>query len=188
MIGRFNWLSVRDRGAFVRLIGVSFLVYLATGLWSPLLAVYTRSLGADTAQIGLVLATFQATSLASQYWWGRLSDRVGRRKAPLLIATACRGAAFLGIASVGYFGWLFAARALEGVALAAYSTGSLALIGDLLEDQAGRGRLMGTYRMFGSLAFSIAALSGGWLADTFGSRVPLYTAAGCYVLACALGS
>jgi hypothetical protein len=43
-----------------------FLVYLATGLWPPLLAVYARWLGAETAQTGLVLAAFQATTLASQ--------------------------------------------------------------------------------------------------------------------------
>jgi MFS family permease len=47
---------------------------------------------------------------------------------------------------------------------------------------------MGTYRMFGSLAFSIAALSGGWLADHFSLRVPLVAAACCYLLACVLGS
>src|SRR5262249_276601 len=62
-------------------------------------------------------------------------------------------------------------------------TGSLALIGDVLEDQQGRGRLMGTYRTFGSLAFAIAALTGGWLADAFGLRVPFMAAAGCYLLA-----
>jgi MFS family permease len=187
MTKHFSWLSPRDQGAFVRLTGVLFLVYMATGLWSPLLAVYTRSLGADAAQIGLVLATFQATSLASQFWWGRLSDRLGRRKPLLLLGTAGAGIAYLGIASVDQYGWLFAARALEGVALAAYSIGSLALIGDLLEDQASRGRLMGIYRMFGSLAFSIAALSGGWLADQFSLRVPLFAAASCYLLACVLG-
>jgi MFS family permease len=188
MIERFDWLKIRDRAAFVRLTGVLFLVYLSTGLWSPLLAVYTRSLGADTGQIGLVLATFQATNLASQYWWGRFSDRLGRRKPLLLLGTAGLGLAYLGIASVGWYGWLFAARALEGVALSAYSTGSLALIGDLLEDQQGRGRLMGIYRTFGSLAFSIAALTGGWLADSFGLRVPFVAAASCYLLAFLLSS
>jgi MFS family permease len=69
------------------------------------------------------------------------------------------------------------------VALSAYSTGSLALIGDVLEDQRGRGRLMGLYRTFGSLAFSIAALTGGWLADLFGLRIPFIAAACCYLLA-----
>src|SRR5215212_4060207 len=187
MMKRFTWLKIRDRAAFVRLTGVLFLVYLATGLWSPLLAVYTRSLGAETGQIGLVLATFQITNLASQYWWGRFSDRLGRRKPLLLLGTAGMGLAYFGIASAGQYGWLFAARALEGVALSAYSTGSLALIGDLLEDQAGRGRLMGTYRTFGSLAFAIAALTGGWLADSFSLRVPFAIAALCYLLAFVLG-
>jgi MFS family permease len=181
-----HWITVRDRSAFLRLTGVLFLVYMATGLWSPLIAVYTGSLGATTAQIGLVLATYQATALGSQYWWGRRSDRLGRRKPLLLLGTAGLGAAYLLIASVDQYRWLFAARMLEGVAMAGYTTGSLALIGDLLEDQAGRGRLMGTYRTFGSLAFAIAALSGGWLADRFGLRVPFLVAAGCYVLACSV--
>ncbi|HEU5097521.1 MAG TPA: MFS transporter [Roseiflexaceae bacterium] len=183
MTQRFAWLQIRDRAAFVRVTGVLFLVYLATGLWSPLLAVYTRSLGAETGQIGLVLATFQATNLASQYWWGRFSDRLGRRKPLLLLGTAGLGLAYLGIASAGWYGWLFLARALEGMALSAYSTGSLALIGDVLEDQRGRGKLMGLYRTFGSLAFSIAALTGGWLADGFGLRIPFVAAACCYLLA-----
>jgi PPP family 3-phenylpropionic acid transporter len=188
MIERLTWLNVRDRAAFARLTGVLFLVYLATGLWSPLLAVYTGSLGADTSQIGLVLATFQAANLASQYWWGRFSDRLGRRKPLLLLGTAGLGLAYLGIASADQYGWLFAARALEGVALSAYSTGSLALIGDLLEDQSGRGRLMGAYRTFGSLAFAISALSGGWLADSFSLRAPFVIAAACYLLAFLLGA
>ena len=188
MTNRFTWLQIRDRAAFVRLTGVLFLVYMATGLWSPLLAVYTRSLGAQTGQIGLVLATFQITNLASQYMWGRFSDRLGRRKPLLLLGTAGMALAYLGIASAGNYGGLFAARALEGVALSAYSTGSLALIGDLLEDQAGRGRLMGTYRTFGSLAFAIAALTGGWLADNISLRMPFAIAALCYLLAFALGT
>jgi PPP family 3-phenylpropionic acid transporter len=188
MTNRFTWLKIRDRAAFVRLTGVLFLVYLASGLWSPLLAVYTRSLGAETGQIGLVLATFQITNLASQYWWGHFSDRLGRRKPLLLLGTAGMGLAYFGIASASQYGWLFAARALEGVALSAYSTGSLALIGDLLEDQTGRGRLMGIYRTFGSLAFAIAALTGGWLADSFSLRVPFVVAALCYSLAFVLGT
>src|SRR5690349_19502568 len=188
MTHHFQWLKVRDRGAFVRLTGVLFLVYLGTGLWSPLLAVYTKSLGATTAQVGLVMATYQITTLISQYWWGRYSDRLGRRKPLLLFGTLGLSMAYIAIASTRDYVWLYAARALEGAAMAAYSTSSLALIGDLLEDQANRGRLMGTYRMFGSLAFAISALSGGWLADTFGRSVPFLLAASYYALACTLGA
>ncbi len=180
---RFGWLIIRDRGSFWRLTGVLFLTYLSTGLWSPLMAVYTGSLGATTAEIGIVLAMFQTTSLASQYWWGRRSDRLGRRKPLLLIGTAGLALAYVLIALISSWGLLIPARMLEGLALAAYNTGSLALVGDVLEDQAGRGRLMGLYRTFGSLAFSIAALSGGLLADNFGIKLPFVVAACCYVLA-----
>ena len=180
---RFAGLGIRDRGSFWRLTGVLFLVYLSTGLWSPLLSVYTQSLGAGTRDIGLVLGTFQLTSLLSQFWWGSWSDRLGRRKPLVLFGTAGLAVAFVGMATSRQWGWLFPFRMLEGIALAAYSTGSLALIGDLLEDQRGRGRLMGLYRTSGSFAFSIAALSGGWLADRFSIRLPLLIAATCYALA-----
>ncbi|MDQ5854518.1 MAG: MFS transporter [Chloroflexota bacterium] len=183
LAARFASLRIREPGSFWRLTGVLFLVYLSTGLWSPLFSVYIKSMGAGTRDIGLVLATFQAASLLSQYWWGRRSDRLGRRKPLLLWGTAGLGVAYLAIATVPQWTWLFPVRLLEGVALAAYSTGSLALIGDLLEDQSGRGRLMGIYRTFGSLAFAMAALGGGWLADHLTIRLPFLLAATCYGLA-----
>lgn len=180
---------MRDGGSFARVTGVLFLTFLATGLWSPQLAVYAeRTLGATTGEIGLVIAAFQITSLASQYWWGQRTDRLGRRKPLLLLGTAGLALAYVGVAAAPTWGWLIVARMLEGVALAAYSTGSLALVGDLLENQANRGRLMGLYRMFGSLAFSIAALSGGLLADNVGARAPFAVAAACYALALLLSS
>ncbi|MEN9937640.1 MAG: hypothetical protein RLZZ387_4219 [Chloroflexota bacterium] len=178
-----RWLNVRDRSAYLRLTGVLFLVFASSGTIAPLFANYMGSLGADTGQIGLVFATYQMASLASQYMWGRWSDRIGRRKPLVAIGTAGLGIAYLAAAAVDGYGWLFGVRALEGVAGAAYSTGALALIGDVLEDESQRGRLMGIYRMFGSLAFALAALGGGYLADTLGLRAPVLLAGGFYLLA-----
>jgi MFS family permease len=180
---RYAGLAIADPGSFWRLTGVLFLVYFATGTWSPLLSVYVKDLGAGTRDIGLVLGTFQLTSLLSQFWWGRWSDRIGRRKPLVLIGTTGMALAYVGIALSREWTWFYPIRMLEGVALAAYSTGSLAMIGDLLEDQRGRGKLMGLYRTFGSLAFSLAALTGGVIADNIGIRVPFMVAAICYGLA-----
>ncbi len=180
LAARFAVFEVKERRSFWRLTAVLFLVYLATGLWSPLLAVYAQSLGAGTRDIGLVFGAYQATSLLTQYWWGRRSDRLGRRKPLLLWGTAGMALAYCAIAAVQGWPWLFAIRVGEGIALAAYSTGSLALMGDLLEDQQRRGQLMGLYRTFGSLAFAAAALGGGQLADRAGVRVPFWLAAACY--------
>jgi MFS family permease len=177
-----SWLKMRDRAAYLRLTGVLFLVFAAAGTVAPLFANYVTALGADTGQLGLLLATYQIAALASQYWWGRLSDRLGRRKPLVALGTAGLGLCHMLAASAGWFGWLFPVRIIEGLAFAAYSTGALALIGDVLEDERSRGRLMGTYRMFGSLAFAIAAFSGGQLADTFGLRAPLIMSAVFYGL------
>jgi oligosaccharide:H+ symporter len=180
---RLAWLKVRDLRSFLCMMGMMCCVYTAVGFWSPLMSVYTGKLGADLGQIGIVLATFQATSLASQYWWGRRSDRIGRRKPLLLIGTAGLAIAYLIIAFISSWQWIIPARMLEGLVLAAYNTSSLAMIGDLLEGNEHRGRLMGVYRMFGSLAFSIASLIGGSLADAYSIRLPFIIASGCYVLA-----
>lgn len=178
-----SWLKVRDRSAYLRMTAVLFMVFAAGGLINPLMSVYVQSVGANTAQIGLTVAVFQAASLASQYWWGNRSDRIGRRKPLVLIGTAGMAIGYVATASVNWYGWLFPIRIMEGLAMAAYQAGSLALIGDVLEDEAARGRLMGMYRSLGSLAFAGAALTGGLLADQFGLRTPLVLAGVFHVLA-----
>lgn len=170
-------VAAEHRSSFYALSAILFLVFFSSGIQSTMLPVYTQSLGADTSQIGLVLATFQLASLVSQFWWGSISDRLGRRKPLLLVGLLGMSCAITGVALVRAWSWLLPLRVLEGLAMAAYSTGSLALIGDLLEDQGSRGKLMGLYRTWGSLAFAIAAFSGGWLADSFSMRVPLLLAA-----------
>ncbi len=162
--------DVRDRDAFVRLIGVQMLVFMAVGTSAPLMVRYVGSLEADTTQTGLVFATFQVATLVSQYAWGRRSDQLGRRKPLLLIGTLGLAVSLALTALVPWYGYLFIIRIIEGLSMAAYQSGSLAMIGDLLEHEPDRGRLMGTYRMFGSLAFAGAALAGGIVADVAGLR------------------
>lgn len=178
-----SWLNVRDRSAYLRMTAVLFMVFAAGGLINPLMSVYVQSIGANTAEIGLTVATFQAASLASQYWWGNRSDRIGRRKPLVLIGTAGMALVYLVTASINWYGWLFIIRIAEGLVMAAYQSGSLALMGDVLEDEAARGRLMGMYRSLGSLAFAGAALTGGLLADQFGLRTPLMLAGAFHMLA-----
>src|SRR5262245_16936474 len=162
-----TWLKVRNRGAYVRLTGVLFLVFAANGLTTPLLANYIKTtLGASVWQIGLMLTAYQIASLTTQYWCGRRADRLGRRKPLVQFGTGGLALVLLLVASASGYQVLFITRLLEGLAFAAYSTGNLALIGDLLENQQARGRMMGMYRMVGSLAFAGTALAGGWLADT----------------------
>ena len=56
---------------------------LGFGIVLPLLPFYAESMGATPLQVTILVASFSAMQLAAAPFWGRVSDRVGRR--PLLI-------------------------------------------------------------------------------------------------------
>jgi multidrug resistance protein len=99
-------LSVLMATVFVDMVG--FLIV------HPLLPFYAESLGATATMIGLLVSIFAAAQLLSSPFWGRLSDRYGRR--PLLIAGL-----LISAVSFGWFGFatsiwmLFAFRFIQGV-------------------------------------------------------------------------
>jgi MFS family permease len=121
--------------------------------------------------------------LLMSYAWGWWSDRLGRRKLLLLGGLLGLAGAYVVLSQAGSTGWAWGARVLEGAAMAAYATVSLAMIGDVLEASAQRGRRMGLYRGLGSLAFSGGALVGGLLADAYSTPFALTVSAGCFLAA-----
>jgi DHA1 family multidrug resistance protein-like MFS transporter len=169
------------------------LVFAATGMSSPLITLYLEGLGADYEHISLIMATAAAMALASNYAWGRVSDWLGRRR-PLIAGGLAGGAVAYGLLStVTSPNLAWAVRMWEAFSLAAYTTTSLALMGDLLAAQpvhaaARRGMRMGTYRGIGSLAFAVGAVVGGNLADRYSLRLTFGLCACLYALAalCAL--
>ncbi|MCC6165737.1 MAG: MFS transporter [Caldilineaceae bacterium] len=164
---------------------IGSLAYVAVGVSSPLLTLFLESLGASYIQISLVLTSFVLTLLGCNYLWGRLSDRLGRRK-PFVVA------GLLGLALV--YAWLghvptlaaaWATRLLEGAALAAYTTLSLAMMGEALDRSAKQrqGRRMGLYRGLGSLAFAAGSVAGGRVAEAYGLADSFLICAAAYLLA-----
>jgi MFS transporter, PPP family, 3-phenylpropionic acid transporter len=162
------------------------LVFAAIGISTPLVTLYLQSLGADYSRIAVILATTAAVSLVSSYFWGRASDVLGRRKPLIAGGLAGAAAAYFLLSQVTGFDGAWAVRLGEAAAMAAYSTASLALMGDLLSTSSARGKRMGTYRGIGSLAFAGGALIGGRLADAYSLRAPFVFAAVFYLMAALL--
>lgn len=157
----------------ILITAISFIFFMAFGFTLPIQSLYAESLGANYAAIGLLMALFSLTQIFFGYVWGSLSDHLGQRK-PLLAVGLAVSAVAQGLMTIApHYKYLFPLTILSSVALAAYMTTSLALVGDLLEQRSGeRGRWMGFYRGMGSLGFGLAAFVTGSMADQFSIRVP----------------
>ncbi len=152
---------------------IGFILFMSSGIISPVNSLYAESLGASYVAIGLLGAL---TSLAMIFFnnvWGRASDRLARRKVFLVAGLAALAVTYGLVAIAPSYEYLFLLNVLGAIAHAAYATTSLALMGDLLEGRPDeRGRRMGTYRGLGSLGFGLTAFLSGSVADRFSIRVP----------------
>jgi MFS family permease len=106
---------------------VVFLQWMGATAIVPMLPVYIRHLGGSDALAGVVMASFFAAGVLSQYPMGRVADRLGRR--PVLIA----GLVTYGVASISFLLPIsayvaIALRSLQGVGAGAATVASLAMI------------------------------------------------------------
>ncbi len=158
-------LSIDDIGLLTIVI---FLVFMGIGTTGPTLTIYLKSLGADFRLISLILTSSSLVGLAGHRLWGTLSDRTGRRKPIVALALAVMSLALLLISLARSYAVVWGLQLLEALAMSAYSTVSLAWIGDWLARDKRQGRRMGTYRGFGSLAFAAGAFVSGLIVQRFG--------------------
>ena len=148
------------RGSLLAVFFTVFIDLLGFGIVIPLLPIYSEAYGANEVQLGLLFASFSAMQLVFAPFWGRLSDRVGRR--PILIGGLV-GTAF----SYALFGlahgmtMLFAARLLAGFFGANVATAQ-AYIADITTPE-NRAKGMGVIGAAFGLGFTFGPLLGGEL-------------------------
>ncbi|HEX4235824.1 MAG TPA: MFS transporter [Caldimonas sp.] len=126
------------------------------------------SSGASGASIGWLINAYLLPLGALVLLGGVAGDRFGRKRI-FLAGVAIFAAASLGCALAPAFGWLLAARALQGVGAALLVPTSLALLGAAFDGEA-RGRAVGTWAAASAVTGAVGPLVGGWLVDTVGWR------------------
>ncbi len=139
-----------------------FLDILGFGIIIPQLSVYAAQYSATPEQIGLLASSYSAMQFLFAPFWGRLSDRIGRR--PVLVWSIFGTA--LGYVLFAYSGslWmLFAARILDGITGANISTAQ-AYLSDVTPEK-DRAKTFGLFGAIFGIGFAIGPLIGGMLAN-----------------------
>ncbi len=103
--GEFQQLSV--------LIGVNLVDMIGLMLVLPILPFYATDLGASPERIGQLIAAFSIAQLVAAPFWGRLSDRYGRRPV-LVIGLVASALAYLVFAYASSVWLLFVSRLVQG--------------------------------------------------------------------------
>lgn len=150
---------------FIDLVGFGIIIPL-----SPYLA---RTFGATPFEIGLLMAVYSAMQFLFSPFWGRLSDRIGRRPV-LLISIAGTALAHLLFYFSGALWLLFLARTLAGIFGANIST-AMAYIADITS-QRDRSKSMGLVGAAFGLGFICGPVIGGFTVD-MGENFPALIAA-----------
>jgi MFS family permease len=163
----------RRRGLAV-LFAVVIVDLVGFGIVMPVLPFWAREFGADAAGFGLLQSSYAAAQLLCAPLWGRLSDRLGRRRV-LLWTIAGTALALLATGLAPSLAWLFAARSLAGGFAANVSVAS-AYIADVTAPEE-RTRWMGLLGASFGVGFVLGPALGGLLAP-FGHAVPMLFTAG----------
>lgn len=159
-------LSVLMATAFVDMLGALILV--------PLIPFYALRFGADSLTIALLTSAFFAAKLATSAFWGRLSDRLGRRPV-ILIGQLVSALAFLVFGLADSLWLLFLSRLVQGG-----GGGTTGVVQAYVSDVAPpneRAQALGWVSAATSAGVMIGPVVGGYAKD-LGEAAPGFVAAG----------
>ncbi len=159
-----------------------FIDLVGFGIVLPLLPRYSERMGAQGWVIGAIIASFSVMQLFLAPWWGRLSDRIGRRPV-LLISNAGSVVAYAmfalaampGLAPGTALGVLLASRVFAGACGANISVAA-AYIADITPPEK-RSKGMGLIGVAFGLGFILGPAIGAFSAQGLGLMGPGWVAA-----------
>ncbi len=150
-----------------------FIDLLGFGIIIPLLPFYAEHFGASAVMVGLLSSSFSLAQFLFAPFWGRLSDRIGRRPVILIgLLGSALSYAFFALATS--LPMLFLARSLAGIAGANIPTAQ-AFIADTTTAKT-RARGMGLIGAAFGLGFIFGPAIGGFLSH-WGYAAPAWFAA-----------
>jgi len=162
---------------FVNIAGFSLLL--------PLLPFYGSLFGAGAFEVALLFAAYSFGNVFGEIYWGRQSDRIGRRKV-LVLTTAGAALTYVAFAFTPILWLAIAIRVVNG-----FFGGTLSVAQGFLADASPpekRAKAMGLFGSAFSVGFVFGPVIGGLFAgsgDSFADfRLPILIAAGLCAITC----
>ncbi len=158
-------MNLGDKKIFATLFFSIFATVTGVGIVIPLLPVYAYNLGASGFYIGMVFGSFSLARTFFLPYFGRLSDRRGRKPliVPALLAYAAISLGFIVFKDISALIFL---RFLQGIASAMLMPIIQAYIGDITPPGK-EGFTMGLFNMSMFCGLSIGPFLGGVIHDRF---------------------
>ncbi len=152
-----------------------FIDILGFGIVIPVLPLYAEHFGATAIQIGVLVGVFSLMQFLFAPFWGKLSDRIGR-KPVLLIGMVGTVAGYLTMGLAESVVFLMLARLIAGVSGANIGVAQ-AYLADISSPE-NRAKAMGLLGAAFGLGFVFGPALGGWASGSFHYSTPMYIAAG----------
>ena len=167
----FSTLEPQARKNLFFLFVAGLLFWASLACLLPTLPLYVEDVGGTKQQIGVVIGAFAIGLLLFRPWLGKLSDSRSR-KLVLLIGYVVVAIAPLGYLFAKSIPLLMLIRVFHGISIAAYTTGSSALIVDLSPVEK-RGEVIGYMSLTNPIGMAIGPAMGTFLQARMG-YMPLF--------------
>lgn len=172
-------MNKKQTRPIVILFFVQFLVMMGFGIVIPILPFLVQDLGGNAISLGIFMSAYSIMQFFFAPFWGRMSDRIGRRPV-LLIGISGYGLTFFLFGVIHQLWLLIAVRALSGLVSSATLPTAMAYLADITEG-AERSKSMGLIGAAMGLGMVFGPALGGWLGH-YSFSTPFF-AAGALALA-----
>lgn len=153
----------KSRGPLFLLSFNLFIVMVGIGLVIPILPFYVEKFNADAQTLGFLVAVFALMQFLFAPYWGRLSDKIGRKPLITIGLLGFAAAEFIFAFATGLW-MLFMSRVMAGIFGSALMPTAMAYVTDVT-DENNRGQGMGILGAAMGLGIVVGPGIGGWLAE-----------------------